>query len=35
MPVKESDVKFNQAMQKRSLIDEYLKEYEKKQKKRR
>ena len=34
MPVKESDAKFNEAIQKRSLIDEYMKEYEKKQKKR-
>jgi hypothetical protein len=35
MPVKESDAKFNEVVQKRSLIDEYMKEYEKKQKKRR
>jgi len=34
-PVKESDVKFGEAVQKRSLIDEYMKEYEKKQKKKR
>jgi len=34
MPVKESDAKFSEAVQKRSLIDEYMKEYEKKQKKR-
>ena len=33
MPVKESDAKFNEVVQKRSLIDEYMKEYEKKQKK--
>lgn len=33
MPVKESDAKFSEAVQKRSLIDEYMKEYEKKQKK--
>ncbi len=33
MPVKESDAKFNEVIQKRSLIDEYMKEYEKKQKK--
>lgn len=34
MPVKESDAKFAEIVQKRSLIDEYMKEYEKKQKKR-
>jgi len=34
MPVKESDAKFSEAVQKRSLIDEYMKEYEKTQKKR-
>ncbi|HOP61840.1 MAG TPA: hypothetical protein PK358_15110 [Spirochaetota bacterium] len=34
MPVKESEARFNEAVQKRSLIDEYMKEYEKKQKKR-
>ncbi len=33
MPVKESDAKFSEAVQKRSLIDEYMKEYEKKKKK--
>lgn len=33
MPVKESDAKFTEVVQKKSLIDEYMKEYEKKQKK--
>lgn len=33
MPVKESDARFSEVVQKRSLIDEYMKEYEKKQKK--